>query len=72
MTFSRHGRKVVGWVAVVAIAFTGWMFIASKPEPERSIWWLTVGFIIVLVVALDAHAKARDLRQRVERLERSR
>jgi hypothetical protein len=71
MTFSRYGRKITGWVVILAAVFTAWMWIASKPEPERSIWWLAVGFGITLTVAMDAHARAIDLQRRVERLERN-
>jgi hypothetical protein len=37
-----------------------------------TLWWLVVAFGVTLVIALDAHAKARELRKRVERLERNR
>ena len=72
MTFSRHGRKIAGWVVLLATTLGGFMWIDAQPRIEQLQWWLAVSFGITLVIALDAHAKARELQQRVERLERNR
>lgn len=70
--FTRSGRRVAGWAVVATLAFSGYLWVANMAEPDRTYWFLYAGFGIALCVALEARAQVRELRKRIELLERLR
>ena len=70
--FTKSGRRIAGWTVVAAIAFSGYLFVANMPEPERTHWLLSAAFMVALCIALESRSQVRELQKRVNLLERQR